>query len=63
MPGLDWIRFYVVSICCIKNDDVAVASVGGDRESPSLIAVELAFDLCNGHVHVVCFVIARSLWH
>ena len=63
MSRLDRIGFDVVSICSIKNDDVAVASVGRDGKPPSLVAVEPAFYLCDGHVNVMGFVIERSLWN
>lgn len=35
----DRVRLYVVAVDCIKDDDVAVASVGGDWKTSRLVAV------------------------
>ena len=61
MTRFDGVRFYVVTVDGVENDDVAVAAIGGDGESAGLVAVEASFDVGDRHVDVVRAIIERSL--
>ena len=57
MSGLDGIVFYMVSIYCIKDDDIKIALTLCDWEAAFLITVELAIYISDFHVDMVCLVI------
>ena len=62
MMGIDGIRFCVVSIYCVNYDNMEIALTWCDWEAAFLITVEIAEEVGDCHIDMLCLVIYFCLW-
>ncbi len=61
MTRFDGVRFDVIAVDDVKDDDVAVAAVQCDGETACLVAVKLPFDVSYHHEDVMSAIVERRL--